>query len=135
MKANQTLDRTIKFQVPPYDLTHRIQTFYQQFIYLSGYDLSMSMFSRNEYAQVKTKMSYLFGEDYVSDFLSNDLNNKADLYGFINSNYSVIPKNQLKVVRDKGGLRFYIINNKRDDLQEYELCSGKKYYVYDLSLL
>jgi hypothetical protein len=133
--AVQKPNSKIKIQVPVYDLTHRIQPFYQQHLYLSSYDLSMPMFSRHEYANVKTKMSYLFGEDNVTDLLSNNINSKADLYGFIEEHYPLIPKKQLKVARDKGRLRFYIIDNKRDILHDYELCSGQRYYVYDLGLM
>jgi len=122
-----------KIQLPPHYLTHRVQPFYEQYLYFSSYDLSMPMFSRYEYALIVNKLKLLLGEGSVNNFLSQENYNKTDLYNFIEKQYSVVSLERLKAVRDRKGLRFYLTTNKREDLNNFHLCSGELFEVYDLS--
>jgi len=136
-KVNSVANPNIKMQVPPHDLTNRVQPFYAQYLYLSRYDLSMPMFSRAEYHRVVNKLSKLFGSEKVSQFLLRKKYDKTDLYDFIDINYNSLTIDQLKRLQSTVGLRFYIINKEKEriELNNYTLCSGKHYTVYDLKMI
>ena len=49
--------------------------------------------------------------------------------------YNTMSKDQLKYVRNNAGVRFYLVEKKRDELSQALLCNGNLFHVYDLTKL
>ena len=93
------------------------------------------MFSRIDFESSLNKLRIFFGVSTVENFLKKgDYKNKKEINDYFLDAYATIPKLLLQEVRDHHALRYYLLESKREDLIEAEICKGDIYYVYDLTL-
>ena len=61
--------------------------------------------------------------------------NKSEMDRYFLNAYFNLPMAQLRSLRDEIGLRFYLVDIDRNDLDNAFVCRGDHYYVYDLTNL
>ena len=94
------------------------------------------MYSRKDYQESKNKLESIFGRDITEDFISkNESYNKEVMNEYFLKAFNSLPIKQLILLRDEENLRFYIANSNRSNMEEGLICSSKKYFLYDLSLI
>ena len=94
------------------------------------------MYSRKDYQESKNKLESIFGRDITEDFMStNESYDKEIMNEYFLKAYNSLPIKQLILLRDEENLRFYLADSHRSNMEEALICSSKKYFVYDLSLI
>ena len=102
----------------------------------SAFNISLPGHSKYEYNITIEKLNIMFGNKAVEQFISQDgFYSKAEFMEYFNDFYNALSFHKLDKLYAEHNMRFYLIHNKRDDLDSYHVCSGKKYFVYDLSLI
>jgi hypothetical protein len=94
------------------------------FSFKQFFDYSNPMYSRTNYQHSVNVLSEVFQ--------SNVKGRTSDWY---QESYRDLGQQQLVSLQKKYGLRFYLLKEKRDDLNSILLCKGDEFYVYDIQQL
>ncbi len=94
------------------------------------------MYSRKDYELSLLSLKSIIGAEVVDSFFDrNTYFNKSEMDRYFLSAYFNLPMGQLRSLRDGVGLRFYLVDIVRNDLDNAFVCKGDHYYVYDLTSL
>jgi hypothetical protein len=125
-----------KIQPPPFGVNFYTESRYTQKFFFSGASARAWLSSKDQYEKSLEKIMLLVGKSaYNRIFYSKESFSKEILHDRFAEEYNAISIKQLKVTHDKAGLRFYLVENKRDELSQAFLCVGDLYHVYDLTKL
>ena len=94
------------------------------------------MYSRKDYELSLLSLKSIIGAEVVDSFFDrNTYFNKSEMDRYFLNAYFNLPMAQLRNLRDEVGLRFYLVDIDRNDLDNAFVCRGDHYYVYDLTSL
>jgi len=94
------------------------------------------MYSRKDFQESKNKLASIFGRDITFDFVSkNESYSKETMNEYFLKAYNELSEKQLILLRDEENLRFYLVDNRRSNIEKALICNSKQYFVYDLSLI
>jgi hypothetical protein len=134
---NDELGLKHKLQLPLIGFSSYSEFLYNQQIFHSPVSSGAWLYSKNKLETALYEISLLVSPStYNHVFEANGFYVKKErFYDLLNKGYSSLAINQLEFAREKVGLRFYMIENKRDDLSHALLCVGDFFHVYDLKKL
>jgi hypothetical protein len=94
------------------------------------------MYSRRDYELSLLSLKSIIGAEVVDSFFDrNTYFNKSEMDRYFLNAYFNLPMGRLRSLRDGLGLRFYLVDIERNDLDNAFVCKGDHYYVYDLTSL
>jgi len=134
---NDNIDVKHKLQLPLIGFSLYSEFLYNQQIFHSPVSSRAWLYSKNKLETALDEISLLVSPStYSHVFEANGFYVKKErVYDLLNKGYSSLAINQLEFARNKAGLRFYMVENKRDELSHALLCIGDLFYVYDLTKL
>ena len=125
-----------KIQLPFIGFSLYSESLYNQQIVHSLYSSRAWLYSKSKLEKALGEISLLVSPSaYNSIFEANKFYVKKGFYDLFNKEYETLAINQLEIAHNNAGLRFYIVEGNRDDLNHTLLCTGDLFYVYDLTKL
>ena len=132
-----------KIQLPPSGFKYYTESLYNREFVFSATASRGWMFSTYIYENALKKISLLVGKSAYNRIFDSKEIFPVGKFPFAKGimddrfikEYNTMSKNQLKITRNKAGLRFYLVENKRDELSQALSCIGNLYHVYDLTKL